>query len=431
MPRRLEALHRLRTTPLGHTILSLYGLQAANYILPLVSFPYLTRTLGPDGFGLYVFVLVVARYLILVTDYGFTFSAARDVAVARQQSGDVAGIYGATLGARLCLLGVCAGVIAILTVFAPRFSHDAELFWIAFVGVAGSTLFPVWLYQGYERLPVATGCNIAFRAVGTALIFVFVHGRGDLDVLVWLWSLPWLATGIVTVAIAHSVLGVHLRLPSPAAIARAFRSGLAVFVAIISSSLYITTNTLFLGLLRNNTQVGYYGAAESVIVAVKGLIDPVSQALFPRASQIGAQGRDHALGYGRWAIRWIGGLGLVLSIATLVLSPFLPDITGAGFEPSVKPLQIMSVLPFATSVIIVLGVHVMLPLRMDRTYSLVVAGGGFLNVVLTFALVPGLGATGTAIAVAITESAIALALYLVLRHRGLDVLRAAPAPGPA
>jgi len=40
-----------------------------------------------------------------------------------------------------------------------------------------------------------------------------------------------------------------------------------------------------------------------VIIAVKGLIDPLSQALYPRASQIGARGRDHALGYGRWAIR--------------------------------------------------------------------------------------------------------------------------------
>ena len=73
--------------------------------------------------------------------------------------------------------------------------------------------------------------------------------------------------------------------------------------------------------------------------------------------------------------------------------------------------------------IIVLGVHLMLPLRMDREYSLVVLLGGLVNVGLTLALVPLFEATGTAISVAVTETAIWIALALLLRRRALNVFR--------
>jgi polysaccharide transporter, PST family len=431
-PRWLRGgLDAVRRTGLGHTIASLYGLQFATYVLPVISFPYLTRVLGPERFGLYVFVLVIARYLILITDYGFIYTATRDIAVARAEHRDVGRIYGSVVVARLLLLSACGIVLLVLTTTVEHFQQDASLYWIAFAAGAGSALLPTWLYQGFERLPFATGVLVGFRTLGVLLIFVLVHSGDDLSTLMWLYSAPWLAAAAVTLWAARARLGVRFRVPTPGAVAHALRAGFGIFVAILASSLYLTSNVIFLGLLTNNAQVGFFGAAEAVITAVKGLVDPLSQALFPRASQIGARGREAALRYGRMVLRWIGGLGLVLSVLTLALSPLLPVVTGGKFENSVTLLQIMSVLPLAQALIIVFGAHLMLPLRMDRTYSTVVLIGGLLNVALTLILVPGLEATGTAIAVAVTESTIALTLYLLLRHLGLDVLRTAPAPGPA
>ena len=423
MTSRFEMVRALRRSQLGGTVLSLYGLQAANYLLPLVSFPYLTRTLGPEGFGVYVFVLVVARYLILITDYGFTYTATRDIAVARDSASDVSRIGSAVVVARLVLLGAMAIVVVILTTQVDRFVQDAALFWIAFAGGAGSALTPLWLFQGFDRLPLATGWSVAFRAIATVLIFILVQGRADLDVLLWLWSAPWLATAVVTLTLARTRLGVRLRRPTAQAVRRAFRDGASIFVAILASSLYLTSNALFLGLLTNNRQVGFFGTAESVIVGVKGLVDPISQALFPRAAQMGAQGREQALAHARRALRWIGGLGLLLALLTLAVAPILPVIVGAGFGPSVHILAIMSPIVLAQALIIVLGVHLMLPLRMDREYSLVVLLGGLVNVGLTLALVPLFEATGTAISVAVTETAIWIALALLLRRRALNVFR--------
>lgn len=421
MSSRFEMLRSLRRSTLGGTVLSLYGLQAANYLLPLVSFPYLTRTLGPERFGLYVFVLVIARYLILVTDYGFTYTATRDIAVSRDSVVDVNRIGSAVVVARLVLLALMAIIVVILTTQVDRFTQDAALFWIAFAGGAGSALTPLWLFQGFDRLPLATAWSVAFRAIATVLIFVLVRGRHDLDVLLWLWSAPWIATAAVTLLLARTTLGVRLGRTTIRAVRHALRDGASIFVAILASSLYLTSNALFLGLLTNNRQVGFFGTAESVIVGVKGLVDPLSQALFPRAAQMGARGREQALIHARRALRWIGGVGLILALVTLAVSPLLPTIVGAGFGPSVHILAIMSPIVLAQALIVVLGAHLMLPLRMDRAYSLVVLLGGLINVGLTLALVPFFEATGTAIAVAVTETVIWVTLAVLLQRRDLNV----------
>ena len=152
--------------------ISLYGLHGASYLLPLIAFPYLLSILGLDGFGLYGFILAVARYGILITDWGFGFTATRAISERRVKGEEVGTIYGATTVARLLLLVAAAVALAVLTIAVEQFRKDAGLYWIAFVGVAGSAMFPLWLFQAFHRLPLVIGVNVAARAVAVGLLFV-------------------------------------------------------------------------------------------------------------------------------------------------------------------------------------------------------------------------------------------------------------------
>ena len=67
---------------LRKNILSLFVLQGANYILPLVTIPYLVRVLGPANFGRIAFAQAFIQYFVMLTDYGFNLSATRDIARA-------------------------------------------------------------------------------------------------------------------------------------------------------------------------------------------------------------------------------------------------------------------------------------------------------------------------------------------------------------
>lgn len=409
------------------TITSLYALQMAGYLLPLASFPYLIRVLGPETFGLYAFVTVVARYLIMLTDYGFTFSATRDIATIRGRGDDTSRSYGAAVTARIWILAACALLLAVLTIWVPRFSADAGLFWLGFAGVAGSALFPQWLFQAFERLPLVTSVGLGVRTVSTVLIFVLVRDETDVSTAVALWSAPWIVLALFGLWAGRRVLGVRLRLQPPREVLVALRSGISLFIAIVAGSLYTTSNALILGLMAGYRPVGYFVAAETVVIALRGLLDPLAQALFPRAALVGARSTEAMLQFARRALRWIGGIGAVLSAGTLVLAPLLgPLVFGAKFEPSVPLLQIMSILPLSVAVVIVLGTQLMLPLRMDRAYTTIVLVGGVMNIAVTLILVPFFTEVGTAIAAATTETVIAIALGVYVHRRGLGIFGSTP-----
>jgi hypothetical protein len=59
---------------------ALYGAKIANYLLPLVMVPYLARVLGPEAWGVILFVQAIGMYLMLVVEYSFDLSATRQVA---------------------------------------------------------------------------------------------------------------------------------------------------------------------------------------------------------------------------------------------------------------------------------------------------------------------------------------------------------------
>jgi PST family polysaccharide transporter len=419
-----RTFHSVTTSPLAHSVYSLYAVQLASYILPLISVPYLIRTLGGNQFGVYIFAVAVARFGLLVTDWGFNFTATREIVAARADDRPVSPLYSAVVAGRLVVLAGCAVTLLALTLATARFGDHMTLYWCAFAGVVGSALLPIWLYQAYERLPVVTGALLAARIVTTALLFVFVRDGSDVNSAVLLWSIPFLVAAAVACGSSGRLLGVRLVRPALHAIGRELRNGASVFVTFLFAAVYTTMNAILLGLLSTNTEVAYFGAAETVVLAAVGLVGPLAQALFPYAAKAGALSPADALAHVRRVLPVLAGLGAALCIGLLVLAPLAgPLFLGSEFHRSIAILQVMSPIPLIVALATALATQLMLPLRLDRFYLAAVATGACLSLVLTAALVPSYGAIGTAVSVVTTETAILAGLYGVLRTRGLDPLR--------
>ncbi|WP_276968009.1 oligosaccharide flippase family protein, partial [Metallibacterium scheffleri] len=143
-------------TALRKNITSLVTLQGANYLLPLVTIPYLVRVLGPDNYGRIAFAQAFIQYFVMLTDYGFNLSATRDIARAQGDADTINRIFNAVLAVKFLTALAGFAVMSAIALAVPSMRGDYALFAVSYLAVAGNLLFPVWLYQGVQRMGYIT-----------------------------------------------------------------------------------------------------------------------------------------------------------------------------------------------------------------------------------------------------------------------------------
>ncbi|WP_299229528.1 flippase [Sulfurihydrogenibium sp.] len=261
--------------------LSLSVLQIANYILPLVTLPYLVRVLGPEKFGLIAFSQAFIGYFMILTDYGFNLSATRDISINRDDKEKVSEIFSSVMIIKLALMIISLILISVIIFSIEKFRKDWIIYYLTFGMVVGQVLFPVWYFQGMEKMKYITFLNILAKVIFTVAIFVFVNEASDYMYVPLLNSLGFIIAGILGLWIVLRDFEISFKFVGLKELKRQLKEGWYIFTSEISGDIYGRGTTIILGLVSNNTIVGYYSVAERVMKAVTGLSQPFAQALYP------------------------------------------------------------------------------------------------------------------------------------------------------
>ncbi len=295
------------------------------------------------------------NYGNLVVDYGFNLTAPRDI--AKDEPAAIPQDFAAILGAKCLLLAGATAVILVgLAIFRDHI--DALLVLACLPALVGGALFPIWYFQGIQQMRFITIFNIAARTCSVIGIFAFVREAGDVYAAAVFLSVTPLVAGLLSLAMIARRQPHFFRRPTLAAIREKLRDGWDIFLSTLFINLYTNSNVFILGLLTNETCVGYYAAASKLIEAVKGLLMPISNAIFPHVSAMVKDARDDAIRFLRKAVKIIGGLALVLSvIVCLFAAPITRLIMGDAYDASIRVLRIISFLPFIIGLSNIFGIQ--------------------------------------------------------------------------
>ncbi len=405
-------------------ISSLFVLQAANYIFPLITLPYLVRVLGPEKFGLYIFAQTFIQYFAIFTDYGFNYTATRQVSIERDNLQKCSQIFSAVMLIKLGLTIISFGLLSVIVFAFPKFGSDSTLYYAAFLLVVGNILFPQWLFQGMERMRYITIINIVIKTLALAALFILVKAESDYILAVLIVSVSSVIIGLIGMISAITVFHLRPAMPSLSLIKQSLREGWSLFVSTAAISLYTTSTIFVLGIFTNNIIVGYFGAAEKIVRAARGLIGPITQAIYPHISVIVSKSKEDAILFLRKTLRWMSLGSFILSVILFLMADIIVTLgLGPDYKESVILIRIMALLPFIIALSNVSGVHTMLAFGFNKTFSRVVIAAGLLNTALIFPLVMLYQAEGAAIAVMFSELFVVSAMFFNLRRKGINLFR--------
>lgn len=413
-------LSRVLKHPVTQNALSLFTVQIARYILPLVTIPYLARVLGPEAWGLVIFAQASSQWLLIVLEYGFRLSATREIARNRDNQEKVAEIVASVIGAFGLLLLGSGLVVLVMSVSVPTFKQNPNyLIWAWLVAIAGG-MSPLWYFQGIERMQLPAMLDLAARTLASIGIFIWIKTPDDGWKVLALQAIAGLfASGLMIVWMYRKIPGKLPRLTSAFV---ALRMGWSMFLFQSSASLYTTANTFILGLLAPAAQVGFYGGAERISKTVLNLLKPVSQAMFPRMSYLMANDSKRAARLASISMVVMGIGGLVLAGVLAIAAPLIVNILlGAKFAAAVPLLRILVLLIPLIALSNVLGIQWMIPLGLDRAFNFIIISAGFINLILAVILTQRFGSTGMAWVVVFSEAFVTVAIYFVLWRKGLGL----------
>ncbi|WP_102127677.1 flippase [Deinococcus planocerae] len=414
---------------------ALFGVQAATYVLPLLTTPFLARVLGPTALGLLVFAQAFGGLLGLLVQYGFDLSANREVARARGDSARLAGLLSGVMSAKLLLTLPAVALALLASVTVPSLRAHPDLLWASVFAALAQSSNLMWYFVGLERAGVASTLDVIAKVIATVGLFVFVRGPQDA------WWIPALQGGAALVSSLLALWLAHREVPmlrpSLGRALTSLRMGWSMFLFSGAAVLSTTGSAFLLGLFVEPRLLGYYNGADRIARAAQGLLQPLTRALYPRFSRIAHGSRAEARALLPVSVRLVGGVGLILCLAVALGAPlWVRVLLGPEFAPSVPVLRVLALLPLVIGLNLSLGILWLLPLGLDRPFNTAIIGGTVLGALLIVVLAPTYGLIGTAAAVVLGETVVLAGLALVCRHtlrtrlkvENVEVERASVAP---
>lgn len=392
--------------------------QVANYLIPLLTFPYLARVLGVEAFGYLGLALAVNVFAVVVIDWGFVYSSARAVAQNRDSPDTISRIIWETVAARLLLAVPVIGVIAV-GVTGLVVQPILQLTILAsLIGLVGSVLSLEWALRGSEAFRSFTVSSVAGRLAIVPLIYILVTREEHVWIAAALTGTGTLFVAILTIVAAGrqgllgspmlSWRGIWLRL----------REGGTMFAAELLKNVYASGLLFVLALTSGNYQAGLYSGADRTRWPFVSLLNPVVMVAYPKMSTLARKGGDEAA---RTALSLVGVqavVGLAIAAGLAVTAPLVVAILlGDAFAAAVPVLQVLAAaIPFV-ALNGALGMLIMLPYGLNREYMFCVGWGALAAVICGPVLCIALAAFGASIALVVSEAVTLTAMWFVLHRR--------------
>ena len=388
-------------------------------MIPLITFPYLTRVLGVSQFGVYAYVLTLSQYFILITDFGFNLSASKKIAQADKNRAVINKIFWSTLSAKALIGLSCIGVLLVLYSFNIDKPEGSGLIYIMLT-IVGAVFTPVWFFQGVEEISALTVTNIISKTSAIPLVILLVNGPSDVDLAILVQGVVYLLAASISMLLVYRTGYISAAKISFYSTLNQLKDSLPLFISTIAISLYTMSTPIIIKLVNNSYEVGLYSGADKLRGALIGIFLVVGSALYPRINNLFATDKVKMYDLLRKVILAKLIFSIIVIFIVFLFSPLLVNvILGPEFIRSADVLKVMSIQFFTVLMSVAMANYLLLPFGFRKEYMLLPIFTCILHCVLCYYLATKYGAMGGAISVTLVELCSMCVLFFITYKKGL------------
>lgn len=245
----------------------------------LVSF--LVRILGSETYGIFVWAFSIIQYLVITVNFGFNTYAARYFTQNRSDPYKTNQIFSAIVFTKMIIFLVISILYLIFIHFSSVLEAHKGMMIILLGFVLGEALFPIWFFQGKEKLDIPTKIVFVFKLLLVVLTLILVSGSEDMIIYALLLSMSQFFIGLFTFYKAIQKFNARIIRVTISTIKTTLKEGSGFFVSTFCTKSINLLVILIAGIYFTMSDVTGFDLSFKIIAAFHLPFETLSIALFP------------------------------------------------------------------------------------------------------------------------------------------------------
>lgn len=391
----------------------LFFAQLCGYLIPILEIPVLARALGVQEYGKVVLIQSVALLTSLLVEYGFSLSGSRQIAIARDERGALARIFGEVLSAKLMIFFVVSMVGVIVFLVQGSVFYDRELVFMGFLYFLAFGFSPFWFFQGLEKITVVVVVEVTLRFVGLLLLYVFIQGEQDAALALGIMA----GFGLLNTSVGNAmcVNRVGKFCLSFAGGIEQIKLGFHVFIYKSSNNILMSAGPSLVGVTSGHVAVASYVPAEKIIRGFVGFVNPILIGFYPYLNRQFQLSKSNTMRLSWMIVIGMFFAGLMAAGLIFFVGDFLIlKVLGTGFVVASDILRIfVLIIPFRLANQ-ALGLCMLIPMGRDKATSFLMMFSSMMSMLLAALLSIWYGVGGVVMGFVIAEICLFFALVAVV-----------------
>lgn len=386
--------------------------QILNLIIPLITTPYIARTIGVDGVGIYSYTYAIVQYFMLFIMLGLNNYGNRTIAKCKNDEKILQKNFWNIYTVQIISFVIISIVYIIYIIFIA--SEFKLIFAIQFLFILSAGIDINWLFYGLEKFKLTITRNAIIKFTLMILIFIFVKNSKGIYLYTVFMALASLLSNVVLWLFVFK--NVRFAKPNKNDIIYHFKKNIILFIPVVAISIYNVMDKIMIGQMLNVTEVGLYENAEKIINVPLNILTALGTVMLPRTANLIATNQENkVIEYINKTMKMLLFIALPIIVGIYITADkFVVMYLGNEFEGSVILVKYLSIIILFKIWANIIRTQYLIPKEKDKSYIISVLIGAAFNFIFNIAFIKKYGTIGAVYGTIIAEFSVCLIQTIVV-----------------